>query len=176
MSLILKSTKLFDGLSDFSKHEYTRSVRFEFSGTPDDNGWIIGFDHLEAVEAFLKYYFDHTVLQATNESESSTTRVLPYGVSMEMISIFVWENVNPFIYDISEGRCWVSRVEVHESPTDSAFVEVDQKSGLQQGEEARNAGQILVKKASWDFTEPSTKLTQYNQQPEEGVHINGIQM
>ena len=106
-------------------HGYDRSVILTFSGNIDEMGWIVPFGELRAVKQFMEYYFDHTALFPANDPRlnqikkiASQTypplfnyRILPYGVSMEMSSLFIWEQVNPYIVEQTQGRCYVERVE-----------------------------------------------------------------
>jgi 6-pyruvoyl-tetrahydropterin synthase len=120
-------------------HGYDRSVEFTFAGEPDEHGWIVPFGKLKDVKNFLEYYFDHvTVLPADDPRIGDipdhmvdtggllgTLRVLPSGVSMEMSSVFIWEHVNAYIYNITNGRCYVERVRVYEHERNDAMCEVD---------------------------------------------------
>lgn len=144
-------------------HGYDRTVHFEFSGTPDDHGWLVGFGDLKQVKAWLEYYFDHTAIapaddprmddiQAASDAGLVDLRILPYGVSMEMSSLFIWEQVNPFIHKITDGRCWVSRVECCEHDANSGIFEADQSLGLLQGQ--KNVDQCLVMKPVWKWVAP----------------------
>ncbi len=180
--MILKSTKSFHKLpcahaqfQDFngpckSFHGYDRSVTFEFSGEPDQYGWIVGFGHLKPVRAFLEYYFDHTAVAPANdprldsikqaaESGLFDLRVLPYGVSMEMSSVFIWEQVNPYIHGISDGRAWISKVECREHDSNSAFIEVPHRtlSMCAKAAQAWDSKQYLIQKSEWDYV-PVHKL------------------
>ena len=89
-------------------HGYDRQVHFEFAGEADEHGWVVGFGDLKPIKVFLEYYFDHTALIGADDPRMEDAlkapdaglvdlRVMPYGVSMEMSSIFIWEQVNPFI-------------------------------------------------------------------------------
>jgi len=150
-------------------HGYDRSVHFEFSGTTDEHGWIVGFGDLKPVKAFLEYYFDHTALVSANDPRMEDIiqakekglvdlRVMPYGVSMEMSSIFVWEQVNPFIYFTTEGRAWVSRVELREHDSNSAFIEIDKDTAIKQ---AQALPEFLVQKDEWAQVDARDIIEQY---------------
>jgi len=157
-----------------SIHGYDRTVRMTFSGHVDENGWIVPFGGLKPVKEFLEYYFDHvTVLPADDPRLEdipkgmwrdpagllATLRVLPYGVSMEMSSLFVWEQVNPFIYNLTDGRCYVSKVECVEHDRNSAFVTVDRETATNQ---ARKAPFWLAQIRDWSYVEPETAINEIN--------------
>lgn len=150
-------------------HGYDRSVHFEFSGVPDDHGWMVGFGDLKPVKEFLEYYFDHTALIAGDDPRYDKAlqasrdglvdlRVLPYGVSMEMSSIFIWEQVNPFISSITKGRAYVSRVESREHEKNSAFITIQEKIARLQ---AKKANGFLIKQPIWNFIKPLDILNKY---------------
>ena len=153
-------------------HGYDRSVHFEFAGEADEHGWIVGFGDLKKVKSFLEYYFDHTALAGADDPRMEDIthayasglvdlRVLPYGVSMEMSSIFIWEQVNPFIYLITDGRAYVSRVECREHEKNSAFITIEEKIALKQGKRNACITNYLIEKPLWDWQSPSKKLKEY---------------
>jgi 6-pyruvoyl-tetrahydropterin synthase len=144
-------------------HGYDRSVEFTFAGTPDGHGWIVPFGGLKPVKEFLEYYFDHvTVLPADDPRLEhipaemtdaggllGTLRVLPYGVSMEMSSLFIWEHVNAYIYKTTEGRCYVERVRVYEHDRNDAMVEVDIDTAKLDAKRKIARDEILPLKPVW---------------------------
>jgi 6-pyruvoyl-tetrahydropterin synthase len=158
-------------------HGYDRSVHFTFAGQIDRNGWLFPFGELKSVKSFLEYYFDHTSLFPADDTRIksipyemtqpggilSTMRVLPYGVSMEMSSLFVWEQVNPYIWEVTGGRVHVSRVEIKEHERNSGFIEVEENIADTQARSIINLGKkTLVKKARWYYIDPSDVVHKYN--------------
>jgi len=145
-------------------HGYDRSIHFEFSGTPDENGWIVGFGYLKPLKAFLEYYFDHTallpandprldaIMKSNNETEHLELRVLPYGVSMEATALFIWEQVNPFIHRITDGRCGITRVEVREHDSNSAEFNCTTEEAIRHGGIIIHSGveAYMVEQPYWD--------------------------
>lgn len=201
--MILKSTKAYHKLpcahaqyQDYdgpckTLHGYDRSVIFEFSGHPDQYGWLVGFGQLKPVKDFLDYYFDHTTLIpaqdprmsdiiTANEAGLLNLRVLPYGVSMEMSSLFIWEQVNPFIYSITDGRAWISKVESREHDSNSAFVEIPEQLGRDQGLQQVNVGEYLMHQQCWPAKDPRDTLMHYRDhaitlQDTQGQQQNGAE-
>src|SRR5690606_20524686 len=90
-------------------------------------------------------------------------RILPYGVSMEMSSLFIWEHVNPFIKQLTGGRAYVSRVESREHQRNSAFIEVDEACASSQARRYRslNVSALPLRKV-WDFRKPERVLLDIN--------------
>lgn len=129
-----------------SVHGYDREVTFTFAGEIDNYGWIFPFGDLKEVRKFLEHYFDHTLVLGADDPRLAnippemcepgqilgSLRVLPYGVSMEMSSLFVWEYVNPYIYNVTGGRVYVEKVEMREHDKNSAMVEVDKDTAVKQ--------------------------------------------
>lgn len=160
-----------------SLHGYDRSVKFTFSGDVDDMGWLVPFGELGKVKKFLEYYFDHTSVIPGNDPRIpsipdeltepggilGTLRILPYGVSMEMSSLFIWEHVNPYIYQVTSGRAYVSRVESIEHERNAAFVEVKRKRAERQAEFYIGTGApLLPEERFWASKAPQTILNQIN--------------
>lgn len=166
-------------------HGYDRTVKLTFSGVVDENGWLVAFGKLKEVKSWLEYYFDHTTVLPANdprinipEIQSSllaTLRILPYGVSMEMSSLFIWEHVNPYIKFVTNGRAYVSRVESIEHERNSAFIEMDQDTAWSQARHHfANWKQAHIKKVEYeDFLLPK-KETWYWENPRDAINrING---
>lgn len=168
-----------------SVHGYDRSVTITFSGNVDENGWIVPFGELQEVKKFLEFYFDHTVLLPANDGRIkgitddmlkpgglfAKLRVLPHGVSMEMSSLFIWENVSSYITHVTKGRCYVSRVECREHECNSAFITVDRATAINTYNYAMTVGKemglkvedyMLVKREYWEPLSPSRVIDWYN--------------
>lgn len=158
-----------------SIHGYDRSVKITFAGEVDEQGWIVPFGELKQVKEFIEYYFDHTCVLPANdprlnyilETYNKTPiaplfklRVLPYGVSMEMSSLFIWEHVNAFVRHITDDRCYVERVESIEHDSNSAFIEVSEEVAKRVVVDPTVS--LLPKKPMWTYKQPQTVLSGYN--------------
>jgi 6-pyruvoyl-tetrahydropterin synthase len=152
-----------------SVHGYDREVEFTFAGDIDDMGWIVPFGELASVKKFLEYYFDHTTVLPANDPRLDqltpeltgpggilgTVRVLPSGVSMEMSSLFVWEHVNHYIWEVTGGRCYVSKVQVFEHDRNSGILEVDKQTALWNAlNKHDNDDKLLPLIPRWDLENP----------------------
>jgi 6-pyruvoyl-tetrahydropterin synthase len=152
-----------------SVHGYDRSVEFTFAGDVDEMGWVVPFGELGQVKKFLEYYFDHvTVLPANDPRLDSipaemtspgsilgTLRVLPSGVSMEMSSLFIWEHVNYYIYQVTGRRCYVEKVRVYEHDRNDAMCEVDEDTARRDAQrKLESMCKPLVKQSRWDWESP----------------------
>lgn len=164
-----------------SIHGYDRTVTLTFSGQVDEYGWIVPFGELKKVKEWLEYYFDHTTVLPANDArikdipESMTAeggllgtlRVLPYGVSMEMSSLFILEHVGFYINSITEGRCYVSKVECREHERNSAFVTVDRETAERMNGQLaffymNHILDLLPKQPRWSAEDPRTALELIN--------------
>lgn len=153
-----------------SIHGYDRSVELTFSGQIDEHGWIVPFGGLKVVKEFLEYYFDHTTIlgaddpRVTDNIDSSLLRelrLLPSGVSMEMSSLFIWQFVSPFIYQMTDTRCYVSKVECREHERNSGFVTATREDTVRQHTHMLGC-ELLPKHDMWRFEPPKDALNRLN--------------
>lgn len=154
-------------------HGYDRSFHFEFAGEIDDHGWIVGFGDLKPVKAFLEYYFDHTAVAPADDPRMDEIlkardaglvdlRVLPYGVSMEMSSLFIFEQVNPFIHQISGGRAYVRKIESREHDSNSAWFETTRDVAYRQAFNFFESGRKPLQCSPiWAWESPKLALSRY---------------
>lgn len=154
-------------------HGYDRSFHFEFAGEIDDHGWIVGFGDLKPVKAFLEYYFDHTAVAPADDPRMDDIlkardaglvdlRVLPYGVSMEMSSLFIFEQVNPFIHQISGGRAYVRKIESREHDSNSAWFETTRDVAYRQAFNFFESGRKPLQCSPiWAWESPKLALSRY---------------
>ncbi len=94
-------------------------------------GWVVDFGGLKDVKAFLEHHFDHTFLAASDDPELNTwreleargviqLRVLP-NPSMEGTAQWVYQAVDKLVKNSTQGRAWVTLVEVRENEKNSAI-------------------------------------------------------
>lgn len=160
-----------------SIHGYDREVEFTFAGDIDDMGWIIPFGELSKIKEFLEFYFDHVTVLPANDPRLNqlteeltkpggllgTVKVLPYGVSMEMSSLFIWEYVNHYIYRLTNGRCYVQKVQVFEHDRNSGYIEVDKDTAFKDASKRDSLGNTpLPFKSIWNWEEPKKVLERIN--------------
>jgi len=113
-------------------HGYSRSFHFEFEAKElTQEMWVMDFGGLKDVKAWLDDMFDHTFLVSQDDPYKETfdkldkegviqMRVLP-NAGMEGTAKFVYEKVNKMVGDKTQGRVWVTRVEVRENEKNSAI-------------------------------------------------------
>ena len=113
-------------------HGYSRSFHFEFAAKElTKEMWVMDFGDLKDVKAWLEDMFDHTFLVSQDDPYRETfqkldeegviqMRVLP-NAGMEGTAEFVYERVNDMIKKKTDGRVWVTQVEVRENEKNSAM-------------------------------------------------------
>lgn len=151
-------------------HGYDRSVDLEIEGQIDSHGWVFPFGKFKQVRQFLEYYFDHTALAQANDPRYNelisfndrngffNLRTLPYGVSMEMSALFIWEHVNRYIYHVTDGRCALTKVTCREHEKNASCLEFDLWEAQNHGKSTCLGGAeefwVLPMKPFWPFVEP----------------------
>ena len=114
-------------------HGYSRSFHFEFQSSElTKEMWVMDFGDLKDVKAWLDDMFDHTFLASADDPFLETfkqldkdgviqLRVLP-NAGMEGTAQYVFDQVNPMIKKLTDGRAWISRLEVRENEKNSAIL------------------------------------------------------
>lgn len=159
-------------------HGYDLKVNIEVSAIElDQYGWVYGFGNFKKIRQFLEYYCDHTsaisaedprrkqVLAdlSTGTSLFGTIRMMPYGVSMEMNSLFLFEQAAGYIYKSSEGRCAITKIEFREHEANQGQLVIDFQKSLSIGASLQDAPQLVIKPI-WDFERPADAVKRILQQ------------
>ncbi len=114
-------------------HGYSRSFTFWFeSSERTENGFVMDFGRLKEVHAWLSEHFDHTTLIDADdpllpdfralESKGACKLVVFDDVGMEGTAKFVFDWVDPWVREKTNGRVWLVSVEVRENEKNSAIV------------------------------------------------------
>jgi 6-pyruvoyltetrahydropterin/6-carboxytetrahydropterin synthase len=113
-------------------HGYSREFYFEFeSNELSEEFWVMDFGGLKPVKKWLEHMFDHTFLIAQNDPYLEKfkqmdkdgiiqLRVLP-NPGMEGTAKYVYDEVSVMIKEQTNGRVWISKVEVRENEKNSAY-------------------------------------------------------
>jgi len=123
-------------------HGYGVSFKLTFEGDLDNRNWVWDFggmkrangkiDNMSPKEWF-DYMFDHTVVMADDDPALDSfrrmagkgiiqLRIIP-AVGAEKFAEFIYNKVNPFIENETNGRVKISRVEFNEHNKNSAIYE-----------------------------------------------------
>lgn len=124
-------------------HGYGRYIEFTFSGTYDACQWIVDFGNLKDVKKWLEEQWDHAVLVSSDDPEMETLEELhnknlikltvidvdnglEWGPGMEGSCKHVYDSVSPIIFDKTNGRAWISKIQIWEHENNSAIYEPEQ--------------------------------------------------
>ena len=121
-------------------HGYQLKAKLWFGCTTLDNkGWVVDFGSLKDLKAELKSIYDHTTTVAADDPELETFKklhdsgiiqlyIVRKGVGVERTAEYVFEIAQRHIDSLTNGRCWVDKVEVFEHDENSAvFSRFDHK-------------------------------------------------
>lgn len=121
-------------------HGYQLKAKIWFSGSSlDDKNWVVDFGGLKDLKAELNGIFDHTTTVAADDPELDTFKalhdkgliqlfIMKDGVGIERAAEVVFNIAQSHVNSITNGRCWVDKVEVFEHEDNSAtFSNEEQK-------------------------------------------------
>lgn len=121
-------------------HGYGISFKLWFEGDLDERNWVWDFGGMKRAKgkidgmspkAWMDYMFDHTYLVAEDDpflndalklidGGIAQVRVVP-ATGAERFAQFVYDKVNPFIEEETEGRVKIVKVEFREHAKNSAI-------------------------------------------------------
>ena len=123
-------------------HGYGVSFRVWFEGELDERNWVWDFGGMKRAKgkidgmnpkAWMDYMFDHTTIIAEddpfinafremNTAGAAQIRIIP-AVGAEQFAKYVFEKINTFVQEETNGRVKVARVEFMEHNKNSAIYE-----------------------------------------------------
>ena len=123
-------------------HGYGVSFKLWFEGDLDERNWVWDFGGMKRAKgtidgmspkAWMDHMFDHTFIVAEDdpylqsflkmdEAGVAQVRVVP-ATGAERFSQFIFDKINPFIEEETEGRVSIKRVEFREHGKNSAIYE-----------------------------------------------------
>jgi len=123
-------------------HGYGVSFKLYFEGDLDFRNWVWDFGGMKRAKAkidgmsakeWMDYMFDHTVIVASDDPALDTFREMDKqgyiqlrevdAVGAEKFSEFLFNKLNPFIEEETEGRVSIIRVEFREHDKNNAIYE-----------------------------------------------------
>ena len=114
-------------------HGYSREFYFEFAANElTEEFWVMDFGGLKEVKKWLEHMFDHTFLASSDDPYLEKfkqmdndgiiqLRILP-NAGMEGTAQFVYDHVSAMIKEQTNGRVWITKVEVRENEKNSAYL------------------------------------------------------
>ena len=127
-------------------HGYGISFKLWFEGELDDRNWVWDFGGMKRAKGtidgkspkdWFDYMFDHTVIVAEDDPQldkyfvklerngTIQLRVVP-ATGAEKFAEFIYNKVNPFIVEETEGRVKIAKVEFREHGKNTAIYEPGQ--------------------------------------------------
>ena len=126
-------------------HGYGVSIKLWFEGQLDNRNWVWDFGGMKravgkidgmSAKDWFSYMFDHTVVVAEDDPAMDVFEIMNKNgyiqlrkvpaVGAERFAQFVYEKVNPFIMNETNGRVRIARVEFREHDKNSAIYEPGQ--------------------------------------------------
>ena len=121
-------------------HGYGVSFKVWFEGELDDRNWVWDFGGMKRAKgqiegmspkAWMDYMFDHTMIIAEDDpwldafkqmeiAEVAQIRVIP-ATGAEKFAEYIFNKLNPFIQEETDGRVRVTQVEFREHGKNSAI-------------------------------------------------------
>jgi len=121
-------------------HGYGVSFKVWFEGELDERNWVWDFGGMKRAKgtidgkspkAWMDYMFDHTLIvaeddpylegfKAMGEHGLTQTRVIP-ATGAEKFAEYIYNKLNPFIQEETDGRVRVTQVEFREHGKNSAI-------------------------------------------------------
>lgn len=113
-------------------HGYQLKAKFWFGGSHlDEKNWIVDFGGLKDLKKELQDVFDHTLCAAKDDPQldillelekagACDLRIFDEGVGIERAAAACFRIATKHINRLTNGRCWVNKVEVFEHSDNSA--------------------------------------------------------
>ena len=121
-------------------HGYGVSFKVWFEGELDDRNWVWDFGGMKRAKgqidgmspkAWMDYMFDHTMIIAEDDpwldafkqmetAEVAQVRIVP-ATGAEKFAEYIYNKLNPFIQEETDGRVRVTQVEFREHGKNSAI-------------------------------------------------------
>jgi len=117
-------------------HGYRLQAKFWFScNTLDNNNWVVDFGSLKQLKTQLEELFDHKTVIWSKDPDLDMFKLLELrgmielvtledGVGIERFAKLCYKLADEYVKDLTQSRCWCSKVEVWEHPDNSAIYEI----------------------------------------------------
>lgn len=117
-------------------HGYSRYVEIVFEGELDDKTWVWDFGNSKQIKGFLDKEWDHKVLVSSDDPKLDQLRKMHdeglltlnimdvtegWGPGIEASCKFVYDNIQPYVKEITNNRVRIVSVRVWEHEFNSAL-------------------------------------------------------
>ena len=118
-------------------HGYRLIAKFWFKCKElDDNNWVVDFGGLKDLKQIFENQFDHTLCVAGNDPDIEMfkelhdkgicdLRIMERGVGIERTAEWCQVVADEYVRNITDNRCWCSKVEVWEHEKNSAIYSIN---------------------------------------------------
>jgi 6-pyruvoyltetrahydropterin/6-carboxytetrahydropterin synthase len=167
-------------------HGYQLKAKLWFScSSLDDKGWAVDFGGLKELKATLNNLFDHTTTIAADDPSLDIfkdldsrgliqLRIMDKGVGIERAAETVFELADKHVRSLTDGRCWVNKVEVFEHEDNSA-VYTESNSAVEQETIKTTYSFNAEADLQPAVTTPVETVTQQQSAPNRGAAVgNGV--
>jgi len=167
-------------------HGYQLKAKLWFSGSSlDDKNWAVDFGGLKELKATLNNLFDHTTTIAADDPSLDIfkdldsrgliqLRIMDKGVGIERAAETVFELADKHVRSLTDGRCWVDKVEVFEHEDNSA-VYTESNSAVEQETIKTTYSFNAEADLQPAVTTPVETVTQQQSAPNRGAAVgNGV--
>ncbi len=115
-------------------HGYRLVAKFWFGCSAlDERNWVVDFGGLDDLKNLLQKQFDHTLCVAADDpllegfkslhtAGGCDLRIMEGGVGIEKTAEWCLNAADTYCRNITNGRCWVEKVEAWENEKNSAVV------------------------------------------------------
>lgn len=116
-------------------HGYRLQAKFWFTcDRLDGNNWVVDFGSLKGLKTALEETFDHKMVVWEKDpelplfkemAEKGIIELVTFtdGVGIEKFAEHCFKLADDYVADLTQGRCWCSKVEVWEHEGNSAIYE-----------------------------------------------------
>lgn len=117
-------------------HGYRLQAKFWFACNHlDNNNWVVDFGAVKGLKNVLEETFDHKtavwskdpdldMFKQLEERKMIELVIFEEGVGIEMFARFCFDKANEYIDELTQGRCWCTKVEIWEHEGNSAIFEM----------------------------------------------------
>lgn len=118
-------------------HGYRLQAKFWFTcRTLDKNNWVVDFGGLKVFKTLLEETFDHKTVVWEQDPDLDMFKEMEKrgmielvtfkdGVGIEKFAKYCFDAANEYVEELTNGRCWCTKVEIWEHEGNSAIYEND---------------------------------------------------
>jgi 6-pyruvoyltetrahydropterin/6-carboxytetrahydropterin synthase len=158
-------------------HGYRLTAKLWFGCNElDNNNWVVDFGALKGLKQKMQHQFDHTtviaaddpilpLMQQLEEQGACDLRVMENGVGIERSAEWCFNAAQSYIVSMTDGRCWVDKVEVWEHEGNSSTYSCDSTNiNLSTAKDSNENVELLVENDNTKTVSESTSKKNVKQE------------